>query len=400
MKQVSARWYEWSRYAPVRRLDVHGHFLAGSRGEPGVIVDPVPLHEGDREHIAELGGAAAVVLTGPAREREAERCAKALGCRLFAAYDDPAAALPADLLAIMTPVPPRRQSRPPRPQGPGSTRAAPRETSADPREVALYHKDTATALVGACVIGLPAGFLTLSTADAAPDPPAGGLPRVAAGIPGAAAEPDSAAARTVRALRGLLSAGRVETLLVGAGTSLVSEPARALQDLVYRYDPHAMLLRPDELRWTPPAGVRTVGARFGSRYAEGARPLGLRVLDFEVTEVPPGRQGGQLHRHDGHEELFVVLSGRGELVTEHATVAVRAGDLMGFPPRYQIPHAFRNTGDTVLRYLAFGAPAETLDMLDYLEAGVRAEYTRYGKHYRFRLPEERDIPYWENVPTD
>ncbi len=39
-------------------------------------------------------------------------------------------------------------------------------------------------------------------------------------------------------------------------------------------------------------------------------------------------------------------------------------------------------------------------MLDYVEAGVRAEFTRYGKAFRFRLPEERDIPYWEGVPAD
>jgi uncharacterized cupin superfamily protein len=98
--------------------------------------------------------------------------------------------------------------------------------------------------------------------------------------------------------------------------------------------------------------------------------------------------------------LFVVLSGRGELVTEHGTVPIQAEDLLGFPPRYQIPHAFRNTGDEPLRYLAFGATAETLEMLDYLESGVRAEFAPYGKRYRFRLPDERDIPYWAGVATD
>jgi uncharacterized cupin superfamily protein len=79
---------------------------------------------------------------------------------------------------------------------------------------------------------------------------------------------------------------------------------------------------------------------------------------------------------------------------------VQAGDVVGFPPRYQIAHAWRNTGDEPLRYLAFGAPTEQLEMLDYPETNVRAESARYGKRHRFILPEHRSIPYWEGVRTE
>ena len=57
MKRVSPRWYEWSRYSPALRLDEHGHFLAGTGGESGVVIDPVPFQEGDEAQIRELGGA-------------------------------------------------------------------------------------------------------------------------------------------------------------------------------------------------------------------------------------------------------------------------------------------------------------------------------------------------------
>jgi hypothetical protein len=50
--------------------------------------------------------------------------------------------------------------------------------------------------------------------------------------------------------------------------------------------------------------------------------------------------------------------------------------------------------------LAFGAPAETLEMVDYTETGIRAESTPFGKRHRFRLPEERHVPYWQDVRTD
>jgi uncharacterized cupin superfamily protein len=391
MKQISARWYEWSRYAPDRRIDEHGHFLAGQDGQPGVIVDPVAFHDGDRDHIAELGGAAAVLLTGPARGDEAKRCAGAFRCPIIAVHEDPEASLPGALMAIPVPL---------SAQGGLHTPDAPR-TTADPcTEVALYHKETTTALLGACALGHPAGSLSLDLPGAAPAPPRGALPVVAAGSPETARHSNTIAARTVRALRSMLSAGRVQTLLVGTGTSLVHEPLLALQDLVYRHDPGAMLLRRDELRWTPSTGMRTVGTRFAVRFADCTRPLGLKTHDFELTEVPPGRQGGRLHRHDGAEELFVILSGRGELLTEHATTPIQAGDVLGFPPRYQLPHAFRNTGEGVLRYLAFGAPSETVDTLDYLETDVRVEVTRYGKRHAFHLPDERNIPYWHGVPTD
>ena len=78
---------------------------------------------------------------------------------------------------------------------------------------------------------------------------------------------------------------------------------------------------------------------------------------------------------------------------------MRAGDVAGFPPRYQIAHSFRNTGTELFRYLAFGAPTERLEMVDYTETQVRSETTRYGKRFRFIMPEQRTIPYWEGVRT-
>jgi uncharacterized cupin superfamily protein len=243
-------------------------------------------------------------------------------------------------------------------------------------DVALYHEETATLILGSAVIGAPAGALSLLHPD---DP--------------------TAAARAARALRGLL-AWPVRRLLVGTGTSLLHQPERALQDLAYRHDPAAFLLRQDELHWDPPAGVWTLGARFGARFAEYARLLGLQTIDFDLAEVPQGRQSGQLHRHDGEEEVFVVVAGRGEVVTEHGAFAIAAGDVLGFPPRYQVAHAFRSTGDEPLRYLAFAAPAETLEMVDYPETGVRMERTPFGKRYRFVLPTDRHVPYWGGVRTD
>lgn len=379
MKQLSTRWYEWSHYASARRLDEHSHFLAGADGAPGTIVDPVPFDEGDLTQLRELGGAAAVLLTGAGRTDEGRRCAEALGCGMMDAAADPEAKLPEGWVAIHLP------------HGDSTTSGG--------GEVALFHEETRTAVTGASVTGFPAGALSLAdtsesvnnVADlAAHAPSLGAAPVVAARIEGATET--SPAAQTARAVRGLLGSFP-RTVLVGAGMPVFHEAPRALQDLAYRHDPAAMIVRQEDLRWDPPVGMFTLGTCFGVRFGEYAPLMGIKTLEFDMADVPPGRQSGQLHRHDGEEELFVILTGRGELLTEHATYPLRAGDVVGFPPRYQIAHAFRNTGDEPFRYLAFGAPTEQLDMVDYPETAVRAESTRYGKRYLFILPEERHIPY-------
>ncbi len=59
-----------------------------------MVVDPVPLNEGDREHIQELGGVEAVVLTGDPGDqaREAAWWQREAGCTVHAPEDGTGAA--------------------------------------------------------------------------------------------------------------------------------------------------------------------------------------------------------------------------------------------------------------------------------------------------------------------
>jgi uncharacterized cupin superfamily protein len=382
MKQIDTRWYQWSRYDPARRQDEHGYFLAGEDVAPGVLVDPVPFAEGDEAHLGELGGVGAVVVTGPSRLAAARACAAAFRAPLHVPehaadgadagaadvqrYGDDAR-LPGDLLSV----------------------------TVHRAHAALVHEETRSALTGELIVGGSGCALKLRTLEHAVGVAEAQWPDVA------------------HALRGVL-ARFVRRVLVTAGTPILQEGDRALQDLVYRHDPAAFLLRASELRWDPPLAEapHAIGSRFGVRFAECAHLLGLKTLEFDLAEVPPGKESVQFHRHDGEEECFVVLSGTGEVLTSVAplageqphlpaqTLAIAAGDMLGFPPRYQVAHAIRNTGDVPLRYLCFGAPSETLDMVDYVETGIRMERTPYGKRARFTLPTERAILYWDRVRTD
>jgi uncharacterized cupin superfamily protein len=363
MKQIAPLVYQWSRYDAERELDHNGHFIQAAAGEPGVLIDPVALSPSDGEHVARLGGAVAVLFTsaGLGRERAAAAagCAERFGCPVRVPIGGQAGATGAEPLRPEDPLP-------------AALTAVPLPEGTAPDETAFLAAD-GSVFVGGGLIGAPAGQLSLP-----------------AGVEG------EAAARAARGLRALL-ARRIDRLLLSLGFPVLREPAGALQDLLYRHDPAAFLLRAGEaIR----GGHLRQGVRFAMDRTEYSRLLGLRAIDFELTEVPPGRQNCPLHRHDGAEEVFIVVSGRGEVHTEGGRVPLRAGDVLGFPPRYQVAHAIVNTGDEPLRYFAFGAPAETLDMVDYVTPGVRRELTAFGKSHRFYPPERTNVPYWENEPVD
>src|SRR5687767_5523512 len=242
MKQLDARWFQWSRYDAARRRDEHGYFLAGEDGKPGVLIDPVPFGEGDEAHVAELGGVEAVVVTGPWRHEAARACAARFGAPLYVpgaaregerGYGDEEE-LPGGLMSVIV-------------------LRAPEGTHA-----ALVQGDPRTALTGELVVGGLNGAIELELTDAMTEE----MTVVA------------------RALRGVLAC-YTKRVFVARGTAVLKDGDRALHDLVYRHDPTAFLVRPSELRWDPPHSREpiTIGSRFGVRFAECAWMMGLKVLE-------------------------------------------------------------------------------------------------------------------------
>jgi uncharacterized cupin superfamily protein len=369
VKQIRSQLYTWSQYLPEAQLDQNGHFVQARAGEPGVLIDPVALHPGDEAQLAALGGVGGVLLTSAAEVREAARCSERFGCPLFLAQDDVAGAEQAGL-----PGSARLEPFDPYDRLPGGLRAIPLPDGRTPGETVFYQAQLGTAVAGAVIYGHPPGQLSL--------PPTGDhLPR---------------AGGMTRGLRALL-AHPVARLLLSTGQSLFQEAERALQDLVHRHDPAACLVHPHELQWQEP---RTKGSRFQRRSAEYSRLLGLKVLDFELTAVAPGKQNTLVHRHYGAEEVFIVVEGHGEVETEHGTFPIGAGDVLGFPSRYAVAHAIRNTGQIELRFLSFSAPSEEVGLAEYPHSNKQLQWLGPGKLRRFYLPEQLDVDYWEGEAID
>jgi uncharacterized cupin superfamily protein len=368
MKQVTARAYEWSQYRPEARLDANGHFVQAADGQPGALINPVALQPGDREHLAELGGVAGIVLTsGEVADADVVSwCSREFTCPVW---------LPEGATVGVSGVHHYRA----RDELPGGLTAG-GAGDASRGAATLFHPASGAWLLGDLVYGAPAGALSLR--------------------PGIADEAGAA-----RSLRGLLAVF-FERVLVAKGTSVVKNGARAIQDLLYGYDPHAFLMRSGEAtfgmsRGGPPG--------YGRRGAEYGRVLGLQVIDFDLQEATDGNRSTAVHKHHGAEEAFVVLSGQGEVhvlrlgATELERIPIGPGDVIAFPPRYQIAHSFKGVGPEPLRFLAFSAPAaaeEGVVLSDYALSGKRGIHVGYLPPARYYLPDQRDVPYYENEPLD
>lgn len=72
--------YAWSVFDEDRDVDFHG--LLWQREDGNVLVDPLPLTEHDRRHLAELGGARWIVITNSDHTRASQELARMTGALL------------------------------------------------------------------------------------------------------------------------------------------------------------------------------------------------------------------------------------------------------------------------------------------------------------------------------
>lgn len=71
----------WSSFDDSRNIDFHG--LAWVRPGGNVLIDPLPMSEHDRQHLASLGGAAMIIVTNSDHTRAALELAQQLGATLY-----------------------------------------------------------------------------------------------------------------------------------------------------------------------------------------------------------------------------------------------------------------------------------------------------------------------------
>jgi hypothetical protein len=73
--------FAWSLYDPAQQVDFNGFVWKREGGN--VVIDPVPLADHDWKHLAELGGAAQIVITNSSHVRAAREVAGRTGAALL-----------------------------------------------------------------------------------------------------------------------------------------------------------------------------------------------------------------------------------------------------------------------------------------------------------------------------
>jgi uncharacterized cupin superfamily protein len=124
-------------------------------------------------------------------------------------------------------------------------------------------------------------------------------------------------------------------------------------------------LGPPELPDKPdprPATIVSVESVEGTPFGEGdvasvrrnlGETVGSKATGIKHVAVTAGKLSAPPHCHSNEEEVFVVLSGDGELLLGDKAFAMRAGHVVARPAGTGVAHTFR-AGSAGLEFLAYG----------------------------------------------
>ena len=146
------------------------------------------------------------------------------------------------------------------------------------------------------------------------------------------------------------------------------------------------------------------GDRFAARFGLISRKLGSRGLGYNLTVVPAGKRAFPFHSHRVNDEMFFVVSGRGEVRIGEHRWSIREGDVIACPPGGpETAHQIINNSDSELKYLAVSTTVspEVAEYPDSDKVGVIMELdsNQDGMPDMWRLmmkAESTHVDYWED----
>lgn len=86
--------------------------------------------------------------------------------------------------------------------------------------------------------------------------------------------------------------------------------------------------------------------------------LGLTSSEISVNKNSPGTGMGMFHRHTNHEEVYMFISGNGEMKIDDDLISVTEGTVVSIKP--EAKRAWWNTGKTDLIYIVVQAPVAAM----------------------------------------
>ena len=143
------------------------------------------------------------------------------------------------------------------------------------------------------------------------------------------------------------------------------------------------------------------GTKFAAKLLPIAPALGAKKLGYNLTEVPPGKKAFPYHFHHVNEEMFFIVSGKGEVRMPDGTHALKEGDILCCPPGPDGAHQIVNTGKEPLRYLALSSIQDP-EVVEYPDAGkygvavgrIPGRPIAESNFYAYAFTKAR-VDYWE-----
>lgn len=354
MKQVMFDdMYCWSVFNEDRQIDFNGHLWVREGGN--VLIDPVPMSEGDLRQFDEMGGAKWIVITNRDHEREAAFFKRRTGAEVVAhAVDAPLLKVEVDRTV----------------EDGGRIVAGLRVVhlryGKSPGEMALYWSKRGLVLAGDLIVGAPVGKFSLLMDEKLEDPPQAALE-----------------------LRKLLALS-FDAILVGDGHSIMQGAREALLDcLEERNDMYINRVNVEDVPWEK--GLGREGYDWEQRDID--RLVGARRLGYQIIRLPQGQNTFPLHFHHYGEEMFYVMEGTCALITPRGEWEVKEGDFIAFPTGLRGAHKFRNDGEADCLMLALGEHVahEVAEYPDSGKVNVMAKWNTGESVYRV----EDHVSYWE-----
>ena len=80
----------------------------------------------------------------------------------------------------------------------------------------------------------------------------------------------------------------------------------------------------------------------------------LSTIGAMQVDIQPGNKAFSYHYHEGCEELFYIVRGKGSIRTVDGDIEVKEGDFISFPTGEENAHVICNTSeDELLTYINF-----------------------------------------------
>ncbi len=297
--------YFWSQWNAERSLPANSYFFATESGN--IAIDPLPLDEQAHEQIEKLGGITKIVVTTSRHERDSQALADRYRAVLVRDAGHRQEVAPG-MFAVRLP----NQSR--------------------DDEFVVNIPNHRTVVVGDCILGTPAGALSLL--------------------------PDGEYADVRKAALGLRWVLRLNpaTLLVGQGQSIFTGAYEALYRLLYaRAGASLHRINVDELEFRDGRDERdTQPEPFALLDSEVGFVIGARKLGYRVSTLAPGHRFCPLHSHAREEEMFFVIEGEPSVRALSETVRCRKGDFIALPVGESGTHQLLNESDAPATVLLLG----------------------------------------------